>query len=236
MELSDLKEHILDSYQGSKDELETILTLVDEDRSVFPFNEYEHLITLLIENKGLKFSDYLAIREAYIRSNPNLWIFELSSPRGFGEGFAQTYIKGLCDDLQIPSKKKDPSYSGQYDFWLNGVRIEVKALRAVNSSSDEPLYVKALSSETTQPFWMNFQQLKPSCCDVFIFIAVFRDKITTWVINAKTIANHPFYSKGQHRGNSGNEGQLHIKENNIKAFDAFLLGKRTLKQAILENA
>ena len=49
MELSDLKEHILDSYQGSKDELETILTLVDEDRSVFPFNEYEHLITLLMD-------------------------------------------------------------------------------------------------------------------------------------------------------------------------------------------
>jgi hypothetical protein len=235
MELSDLKSSIIDRYKGSPVDLEQILALVDEDQSVFPFNEYEHLITRLIDTKGLSFADYLNLREDYIRANPNLWIFEISSPRGFGEGFAQTYVKGLCDELQDPSRKIDPQYTGQYDFWLNNIKIEVKASRVVNSSSNEPLYMKALASNTHQPFNMNFQQLKPNCCDVFIWIAVFRDKILTWVINAKTVAQHPLYSKGQHRGNSGNEGQLHITENNIRLFDQFLLGSRSLKQAILEE-
>lgn len=87
-------------------------------------------------------------------------------------------------------------------------------------------------SNTKQQFVMNFQQLKPSCCDVFIWVAVFRDKILTWIIPATDVLNHPLYSLGQHRGNRGNEGQLHIKNSNIKQFDKYLLNNETLEKAI----
>jgi hypothetical protein len=158
MELSELHERLCRAFSGSADELEQILQSVADDRSVFPFNEYEHLITQMLGINRLTFQQYADIRAAYVNENPNLWIYEISAPRGFGEGFAQTYIHGRCPQLLKPSKTLDPCYSGEYDFWLDGIRIEVKASRAVDSDSDAPLYVKALARQTDKPFLMNFQQ------------------------------------------------------------------------------
>jgi len=236
MELSELKDKITSSFKGSHDELHEVLEIIENDRSVFPFNEYEHLICSLIEKGGLTYKQYVEIRSEYISENSNLWIFEISAPRGFGEKFAQTYVQGKCSKLKIPSKKLDPNYEGEYDLWLDGITIEVKASRAVDSDSDEPLYVKALARGTKKKFLMNFQQLKPQCCDVFIWVAVFRDEIVLWVMNSNEILNHPLYSKGQHRGNKGNEGQLHIKHDNIGSLSAYEFKDDNLENAIREAA
>lgn len=236
MELSELKDRIKSSFSGSVRDLEYILNLMEKDRAVFPFNEYEHLICNLIEKGGLTYNQYIEIRSEYISENPNLWIFEISAPRGFGERFAQTYIQGKCSKLKTPSKKDDPNYSGEYDLWLDGIAIEVKASRAVDSSSDDPLYMKALSRNTQKKFLMNFQQLKPQCCNVFIWVAVFRDEIVLWVMNSNEVLKHPLYSKGQHRGNIGNEGQLHIKHDNIHMLDQYKLKDDNLETAIRNAA
>ncbi|HEV7221432.1 MAG TPA: hypothetical protein VGN42_01955 [Pirellulales bacterium] len=132
------------------------------------------------------------------------------------------------------TKKLDPNYSGQYDLLLDGnVRIEVKASRAVDAGVEAPLYVKALASDSTKPFWMNFQQIKPACCDVFVWIAVWRDLIKYWVLSSREIEANRYYSRGQHRGNIG-EGQLHVTHENIAAFDPFLVQSNKLAAAIRE--
>lgn len=232
MELIDLKNRICETFTGTQDELKRILVIVDEDRAIFPFNEYEHLICNLIEAKGLTYDDYLEIRTEYISENPNLWIFQISGPRGFGEKFAQTYVRGKCSKLLPASKKLDPEFNGEYDLWLDGIKIEVKASRAVDAGSHEPLYIKALSRDTHKPFLMNFQQLKPQCCDVFIWVAVFRDKIVLWIIKSHDVARNPLFSKGQHRGNKGNEGQLHINHDNIHVLDRYELKGDNLEEVI----
>lgn len=232
MELTELKNRICESFTGDRRELQKILDLVDEDQAIFPFNEYEHLICHLINIDSLTFEQYIEIRTEYVSENPNLWIFEISAPRGFGEKFAQTYVHGKCAALKKPSKKLDPSCTGEYDMWLDGIKIEVKASRAVDSSSDEPLYIKALSRDTDKPFLMNFQQLKPQCCDVFIWVAVFRDEIVLWVMNSLEVQNNPLFSKGQHRGNSGNEGQLHVKHENIHLLERYELKDKDLGEFI----
>ncbi|WP_420013908.1 hypothetical protein [Tateyamaria sp.] len=232
MELFELKNRICDAFSGEESELNRILQIVEEDRAIFPFNEYEHLICNLIEADGLTYKDYMEIRSQYIAENPNLWIFEISAPRGFGEKFAQTYVQGKCSKLVRASKKVDPEFSGEYDLWLDGIKIEVKASRAVDSDSDEPLYIKALSRNTPKRFLMNFQQLKPQCCDVFIWVAVFRDEIVLWTISSKEVGDHALFSKGQHRGNKGNEGQLHIKADNIHVLKQFELHGDNLEDAI----
>ncbi len=89
----------------------------------------------------MSYDQYIEIRTEYISENPNLRIFEISTPRGFGEKFSQTYIQGKCSKLKTLSKKIDPNYSGEYDLWLDGITIEVKASRAVDSDSEEPLYM-----------------------------------------------------------------------------------------------
>lgn len=236
MELSELKTKIIESFAGSAKDLEEVLQMVEDDQSIFPFNEYEHLICNLIERGGLSYEQYIDIRTEYISDNPHLWIFEISAPRGFGEKFAQTYVQGKCSKLQIPSKKLDPNYSGDYDLWLDGIKIEVKASRAVDSESEEPLYMKALSRNTTKNFLMNFQQLKPQCCDVFIWVAVFRDQIVLWVMGSNEVKAIPGYSGSQHRGNSGNEGQMHIKQDNIGQLTPYELHGDNLEQAIRDAA
>ena len=73
MELTELKNKIINSFGGSKSDLVDMLELIDKDEAI---------------------DQYLEIRAEYISENPNLWIFEISAPRGFGEKFAQTYIQG----------------------------------------------------------------------------------------------------------------------------------------------
>lgn len=223
MELTELKNKLISCFHGSYDELSAILSIIENDKAVYPFNEYEHMICTFIDRKHITYQAYLEIRDEYISQNPNLWIFEISAPRTFGENFAQTYVMSKSQYIQKARKKLDPNYSGQYDLWLDGIKIEVKASRAVDSNSNEPLYIKALSSDTQKSFLMNFQQLKPQYCDVFIWLAVFRDKIRIWIINSNIVANHALYSQGQHRGNIGNEGQLHMTNFNIHLFNEYEL-------------
>jgi len=155
--------------------------------SVYPFHEYEYMISTLLAMDILTLEGYYEFRDSYISRNLYLYIFKISAPRSFGESWAQGHLKGLVPDLQKPSKKIDRNYSGQYDFYLDGIRIEVKASRAVDADSNVPLYVKALSSDSTKNFWMNFQQMKPSCCDVFIWIAVWRNIIRYWVLSSHEV-------------------------------------------------
>ena len=200
--------------------------------SVYPFNEYEYMISTLLGREKLTLDDYYALRDEYIERNLYLYIFEISAPRGFGEQWAQGHLKALVPELEKPSKKKDPAYSGQYDFWLDRkIKIEVKASRAVDFELEAPLYVKALASDSSSPFEMNFQQVKPDCCDVFVWVGVWRDKIRYWVLASKEVAGNRHYSAGQHRGNVG-EGQLHLKHDNVEAFKEYEVQGRQLLEAL----
>ena len=200
--------------------------------SVYPFSEFEYIISHLLSDGKLSIDEYHEIRENYIHRNLYLYLFEISAPRGFGERWAHGHLKELVPNLQRPSRQLDAEYSGQYDFFLPpNIRIEVKASRAVEFNSNEPLYIKALSSNSELPFDMNFQQIKPRFCDVFVWLAAWRDVIKYWVIPSCRVENHPYYSTGQHRGNVG-EGQLHLNRDNIGEFDAYLVRSNQLESAI----
>jgi len=221
-------EKLIAELEDSKEIYDQLENLI----SVYPFNEYEYMISTLLGREKLSLDEYYALRDEYIERNMYLYIFEISSPRGFGEAWAQGHLKGFVPELEKPSKKKDPTYSGQYDFSLDGkITIEVKASRAVDFDLEAPLYVKALTSDSNRPFDMNFQQVKPACCDVFVWVAVWRDKIRYWVLSSKEMEGNPYYSKGQHRGNVG-EGQLHLRHDNLAEFIQYEASGRDLLTAI----
>ena len=205
--------------------------------SVFPFSEYEYIISTLLGKHRLEYEEYLDLRDSYIDRNLYLYIFEISAPRGFGDKWAFGHLKELVPEFQRP-KGIDPDYSNEYDLLLEWqtefIKVEVKASRAVDSGKpDEPLYIKALPSDSERPFDMNFQQIKPKCADVFIWIAVWRDKIRYWVLASHEVENNRYFSKGQHRGNVG-EGQLHLKHDNISNFGEYEVGSTGIKEATLE--
>ncbi len=235
--MEDLKkklEQLIDSL--SNEDQAKVRSRLENLISVYPFNEYEFIIASLLGLSKLTWDEYLEIRDEYIARNMYLYIFEISAPRSFGEQWAQGHLKELVPDLIKPTKKLDSNYSGQYDFYLpldtgEAVKIEVKASRAVDFNSREALYVKALALESGMPFDMNFQQVKPACCDVFIWIGVWRDSIKYWVLSSKEVEGSRFYSKGQHRGNVG-EGQLHLNRENLADFSSNEAKSNELHQAI----
>ncbi len=205
--------------------------------SVYPFNEYEYIISSLMGCGKITLDDYFQIREDYKTRNKYLYLFEITSPRKFGEGWGQDHIRCLGQDFFIPTKETDENYDEEYDLALKykdeHIKIEVKASRVVDRKSKEPLYVKALSYESSRPFTMNFQQIKPACTDVFIWVAVWRDVIKYWVIGSTEVKNSKYYSQKQHRGNIG-EGQLHIKDSNIEEFSKYECKPEELRQAVTD--
>jgi hypothetical protein len=219
-----------ENYQELKTRLNNLV-------SVYPFNEYEFVISTLLGLGKITLDDYYQIRDEYLDRNMFLYIFEISSPRGFGEQWAQGHLKELVPNLKRPNKTIDLSYSGQYDFILKIneqlIRIEVKASRAVDADKDAPLYIKALSYDSDKRFNMNFQQVKTDCCDVFVWVAVWRDQIRYWILSSDEVKSNKYYSKGQHRGNQG-EGQLHLKNDNICDFDNFLVSSDELQTKIID--
>ena len=170
-----------------------------------------------------------------MRRNKFLYVFEITAPRTFGEAWAQRHLNELIPELDRPSKDFDKNYTGQYDFWYNGISIEVKASRAVMRKGGGTLLEKALSSNSRHGFDMNFQQIKPSCAKVFVWIGVWRDTIRYWVLSSDEVKNNKYFSKGQHRGNVG-EGQLWIKDTNIKEFEKYLVPPREILGAIERKA
>ncbi len=206
---------------------------LDDLVSVYPFNEYEYVISSLLGSGKLTLDEYYEIRDEYISRNLYLYIFEITGPRTFGEAWAQGHLKELVPELKKPSRKDDPSYSGEYDFYLEEkIKVEVKASRAVDSSLEGSLVERALSSRMRKPFLMNFQQVKPDCCDVFVWIAVWRDRIRYWVLSSSEVRENQFFTDKQHRGNVG-EGQLHVKDTNIATFERYEVGSgRDILQAI----
>lgn len=211
--------------------------------SVYPFNEYEYIISHLLAARKLTLKEYYELRDSYIERNLYLYVFEISAPRGLGDKWAYGQLKQLVPECKKPTKKLDPGYANQYDLWLDwaddrkkglGIRIEVKTSRAVDfEKPDEPLYIKALASNSKRPFDMNFQQIKPRCADVFLWIGIWRDKIRYWVLSRNEVESNKYFSKGQHRGNVG-EGQLHLNRENIAAFDEYEVQSTGIKKAIIE--
>ena len=76
---------------------------------------------------------------------------------------------------------------------------------------------------------MNFQQLKLDIADIFVFIGVWVDKMSYWVLTNKEVKQHPIRSH-QHRG--GIEYQIGITDKNIDKFKKFLVKPNRLANVI----
>lgn len=209
--------------------------VLDKLYSVYPFNRFEYVLSHLIAEGIITLDNYMDIRNRYLNRNKYLYLFEITAPRTFGETWAQRHLNEIIPELERPTTQKDSNYSGEYDFWYNGVKIEVKASRAVARRSGDTLIMKALSTNSSKGFDMNFQQIKPNCCDVFVWIGVWRDAIKYWVLSNDEVKENKYFSKGQHRGNTG-EGQLWVKNTNIKDFVQYEVGVSEILSKIKEKA
>jgi len=200
--------------------------------SVFPFSEYEYMLMFLLDKETITFEQYEQLRSTYVSSNRFLDLYGLA-PRVFGEIWGQEHIRDLDKRFAKPGKVLDPTYDGEYDVWIDGVKVEIKASRAIHTKVRGSLVSKALEKGSSKPFWMNFQQLKLDVADVFIFIGVWVNEITYWVLTNEEVRTNPYLSH-QHRG--GIEYQIGITHKNIREFDGFIVAPAKLADVIFLKA
>jgi len=185
----------------------------------------------LLDRGAISFTEYEKLREDYVSTNRYLDLFELA-PRIFGQIWGEQHLMDLEPRFRKGDKSLDPEFEGQYDLWLDGVRVEVKAARAINTKKRGGLVSKALRYESPDPFWMNFQQLKLDTCDVFVFIGVWVNRIKYWVLSCAEVRESKFLSH-QHRG--GVEYQIGITERNIREFERFSVEPTGIARMIFEK-
>lgn len=115
--MEQLKARLMSLIQElEKEQHDGVMQRLDDLVSVYPFNEYEFLISSLMGFGRISVDEYYELRDDYIARNMFMYVFEISAPRGFGEAWAQGHLKEICPELVKPTKKLDPNYSGQYDF------------------------------------------------------------------------------------------------------------------------
>lgn len=194
--------------------------------SIYPFNVFEYIISNLLGSDKLTLGEYKKIRQNYIEGNNKFQhLYDLSSKK-FGSVWAEKHIKTVVPNLII-------STTSDFDFLLppENIRIEVKASRVTDSKSNKSFAEKSLLFSADKKYDMNFQQIKPRLCDVFIWIGIWRDLIQYWVLSSYEVEHDSNYSDKQHKGNVG-EGQLHIKPRNIKDFQKFIVESENIEAAI----
>jgi len=232
VDLKQLREYLEDLIKNLKPKNHHLLTArLGSLKSVFPFNEYEYILMFLLDKEIITFRQYEELRKKYVSSNPYLELYSIA-PRIFGEIWGHPHIMDIDNRFKKPNKNIDPAFEGQYDLWFEGVKVEVKACRAINTKKRGNLMEKALRYDSNEPFWMNYQQIKADMADVFIFIGVWIDKIVYWVMSRKEIKENKYLSP-QHRG--GIEYQIGITHKNISEFDIYQVEPNKLGDVVIEK-
>ena len=230
MTQKELREY-LDTFVATLGQLEKDLldARLQSLASVFPFNEYEYILMFLRDRSVISFQEYEELRKRYVSANKYLNLFGLA-PRIFGQIWGEQHLQDLDPRFKRADKSIDPDHQGQYDLWIEGVKVEVKAARCIDTKKRGDLVSKALRTDSNRPFWMNFQQLKLDICDVFVFLGVWVNEILYWVLSHDDVKNNPYLSH-QHRG--GVEYQIGITDKNIRDFDLYLVPPEAVADKVI---
>lgn len=231
MDIKQLKERLdLLPKKLNKDDRNVLNARLHSLISVFPFNEYEYTLMFLLDKKVINFEEYEKLRNNYISDKKYLYLFALG-PRIFGQMWGQEHLMDLDKRFRKPTKELDKNFTGQYDLWIEGIKVEVKASRANNKKiKGGSLITKAISYGVADAFWMNFQQIKFNTCDVFIFIGVWIGQINYWVLSTKEVRKNKYISH-QHRG--GVEYQIGITDKNLSAFDKYKVAPLEIAKVVI---
>ena len=205
------------------------IEVIKNEKAVFPFSTEGRMLAYLLSTQTIDYEKYMELRNEYAKRNQYLDLFDMA-PRTFGETWGEKHILGLFPEFKKATKENIssvyPNFDGEFDLWLDGIRVEVKACRANSTKTGGSLASRAyLHSEATKNgFKYHYQQLKPSCCDVFIWIGVCRDDLLYWVLTSEELQKTGKLGSQHRNENTGVagvevfEGQVFMTEEELKPF------------------
>jgi len=214
-----------------------IIEEITNQKAVFPFSKEERIIAYLLSSGIITYEQYVEIDHSYVERNRYLDLFEMA-PRTFGETWGEKHILSLFPEFVKATKENIlelyPNFDGEFDLWLDGIRVEVKACRANSTDSGGSLASRAyLHSEAKKElFKYHYQQLKPSCCDVFIWIGVCKDDLLYWVLTSEELMQTGKLGSQHRNENTGVDGTV-VFEGQVFMTEEELLPYRVREQDIL---
>ena len=206
-----------------------VLEAFSQENAVFPFSAESRILMYLMNAQAITYEQYQEIYESYMKRNQYLYLFEMA-PRTFGETWGEQHILKLFPAFVKATKENMvsfyPDFDGEFDLWIPEIKVEVKACRAKDTKAGGSLASRAyLHSEAiANGFKYHYQQLKPSCCDVFIWIGVCRDELIYWVLTSEELQRTGKLGSQHRNENTGIagaavfEGQVFMTEEELRPF------------------
>ena len=206
-----------------------IIKKIKSEKVPFPFSVETNLLAYFLSIREISFDKYYELQKNYCKRNKYLDLFDMA-PRTYGQTWGEQHIRSLFPDFIKATKEnvssEYPAFDGEFDLWLYGIRIEVQACRANSAKTGGNLASRAyLHAEAKAAgFKYHFQQLKPSCCDVFIWIGTCRDELIYWVLTSEELQETGKLGSQHRNENTGVagaevfEGQVFMSEEELKPF------------------
>lgn len=208
---------------------DSVIEVIMKEKAVFPFSIEGRMLAYLLATQTITYDKYMELHNEYAKRNQYLYLLDMA-PRTFGETWGEKHILELFPEFMKATKENIslfyPEFDGEFDLWLAGIRVEVKACRANSTKTGGNLASRAyLHSEAkANSFKYHYQQLKPSCCDVFIWIGVCRDDLIYWVLTSDELQKTGKLGSQHRNENTGVagvevfEGQVFMTEEELSPF------------------
>lgn len=221
-----------------------IIEEIRQKKMPFPFTQETRILSYFLSADIINYEQYAELLQCYMRRNRYLDLFDMA-PRTFGEAWGESHILALFPEFLKATRENladlFPDFAGEFDLWLAGIRVEVKACRAADPSAGGSLSSRAYlhNEASAYGFEYHFQQLKPSCCDVFIWIGVCRDALLYWVLSSNELQQTGKLSSQHRTENTGTtgatvyEGQVFMTEAELSPF---LVSETEILTAVREKA
>ena len=206
-----------------------IIKSIEHEKMLYPFSVESRLLAYFLSIGEITYNQYTQLCTEYCSRNKYLDLFDMA-PRTFGQTWGEEHIHSLFPQFIKATKEnvlvQYSSFDNEFDLWFDGIRIEVKACRANRTNLAGSLASRAyLHSEAKAAgFKYHFQQLKPSCCDVFIWIGTCRDELLYWVITSEELKGTGKLGPQHRNENTGIagievfEGQVFMTEEELAPF------------------
>ncbi|MCM1283529.1 MAG: hypothetical protein NC180_00480 [Muribaculaceae bacterium] len=211
----------------------SVIEAIKNESSVPPFSTESRLLAYLLAIGKIDYKEYSDLSDEFCTrnqlQNQYIWLFDMA-PRTFGQTWGEQHIKKLFPQFMNATKENlaalYPSFDGEFDLWIDGIRVEVKACRANSATTKGSLSSRAYTHEEAKRanFKYHYQQLKPSCCDVFIWIGVCKDELIYWVLTSEELQRTGKLGSQHRNENTGIagaevfEGQVFMTEDELKMF------------------
>ena len=128
-ELNLVVDGLLSSTNGDQKIIESIKT----EKTLYPFSAVCKLLTYFVSIGELTYDEFSELSISYSQRNKYLDLYEMA-PRTYGQTWGEQHIRSLFPQFIKATKEnvssEYPSFDGEFDLWLKGIRVEVKACRA----------------------------------------------------------------------------------------------------------